>query len=152
MQAVRLEEELKQRKPFKDERSKLVVNTIYTGLWFNGMLLDVLKKFNINDQHYNILRILRGRHPEPALTMEIKEVLVNKRGDLTRQLEKLVKLGLIEREINAACKTQIFSYITQKGLDTLDEIHKIHDYSESYHTITEEEAKIVNNILDKLRG
>jgi DNA-binding MarR family transcriptional regulator len=111
---VRLEEELKQRKPFINERSKLIVNTIYTGLWFNGMLLDTLKKFNINDQHYNILRILRGRHPEPALTMEIKEVLVNKRGDLTRQLEKLVNLGFIEREINSDCKTQIFSYITKK--------------------------------------
>lgn len=149
---MRLEEELKQRKPFRDERSKLVVNTIYTGLWFNGMLLDTLKKFNINDQHYNILRILRGRHPEPALTMEIKEVLVNKRGDLTRQLEKLVNLGFIEREINSDCKTQIFSYITKKGLKTLDEIHKIHDYKDTYSTITEEEAKLANDILDKLRG
>lgn len=149
---MRLEEELKQRKPFRDERSKLIVNTIYTGLWFNGMLLDTLKKFNINDQHYNILRILRGRHPEPALTMEIKEVLVNKRGDLTRQLEKLVNLGFIEREINSDCKTQIFSYITKKGLQTLDEIHKIHDYKDTYSTITEEEAKLANDILDKLRG
>ncbi|MDG1295670.1 MAG: hypothetical protein P8P48_00930 [Saprospiraceae bacterium] len=149
---MRLEEELKQRKPFINERSKLVVNTIYTGLWFNGMLLDTLKKFNINDQHYNILRILRGRHPEPALTMEIKEVLVNKRGDLTRQLEKLVNLGFIEREINSDCKTQIFSYITKKGLQTLDEIHKIHDYKDTYNTITEEEAKLANDILDKLRG
>ena len=146
---MRLEEELKQRKPFRDERSKLIVNTIYTGLWFNGMLLDTLKKFNINDQHYNILR---GRHPEPALTMEIKEVLVNKRGDLTRQLEKLVNLGFIEREINSDCKTQIFSYITKKGLQTLDEIHKIHDYKDTYSTITEEEAKLANDILDKLRG
>jgi DNA-binding MarR family transcriptional regulator len=149
---VRLEEELKQRKPFINERSKLIVNTIYTGLWFNGMLLDTLKNFNINDQHYNILRILRGRHPEPALTMEIKEVLVNKRGDLTRQLEKLVNLGFIEREINSDCKTQIFSYITKKGLQTLDEIHKIHDYKDTYSTITEEEAKLANDILDKLRG
>lgn len=149
---MRLEEELKQRKPFINERSKLIVNTIYTGLWFNGMLLDTLKKFNINDQHYNILRILRGRHPEPALTMEIKEVLVNKRGDLTRQLEKLVNLGFIEREINSDCKTQIFSYITKKGLQTLDEIHKIHDYKDTYSTITEEEAKLANDILDKLRG
>ena len=149
---MRLEEELKQRKPFRDERSKLIVNTIYTGLWFNGMLLDTLKKFNINDQHYNILRILRGRHPEPALTMEIKEVLVNKRGDLTRQLEKLVNLGFIEREINSDCKTQIFSYITKKGLQTLDEIHKIHDYKDTYSTITEEEAKLANDILDQLRG
>jgi DNA-binding MarR family transcriptional regulator len=149
---VRLEEELKQRKPFINERSKLIVNTIYTGLWFNGMLLDTLKNFNINDQHYNILRILRGRHPEPALTMEIKEVLVNKRGDLTRQLEKLVNLGFIEREINSDCKTQIFSYITKKGLQTLDEIHKIHDYKDTYSTITEQEAKLANDILDKLRG
>lgn len=149
---MRLEEELKQRKPFINERSKLIVNTIYTGLWFNGMLLDTLKNFNINDQHYNILRILRGRHPEPALTMEIKEVLVNKRGDLTRQLEKLVNLGFIEREINSDCKTQIFSYITKKGLQTLDEIHKIHDYKDTYSTITEEEAKLANDILDKLRG
>ena len=84
--------------------------------------------------------------------MEIKEVLVNKRGDLTRQLEKLVNLGFIEREINSDCKTQIFSYITKKGLQTLDEIHKIHDYKDTYSTITEEEAKLANDILDKLRG
>lgn len=149
---MRLEEELKQRKPFSSEREKLVVNSIYTGLWLNSLLIDKLKKFNLNDQHYNILRILRGRYPEHALTMEIKEVLLNKRGDLTRQLEKLVKLELIRREVNPCNKTQIFSFITQKGLDTLDEIHEIHDYSVVYNNVSKEEAELANEILDKLRG
>ncbi len=149
---MRLEDELKQRKPFDNERLKLVVNSIYTGLFFNNMLIEVLKEFKLNDQHYNILRILRGRKSEPATTGEIKEVLVNKRGDLTRQLEKLVKMKLITRTVNPECKTQIFTFITQKGLDVLDEIHKIHDYNDKVMNITEEEARVANSILDKLRG
>ena len=149
---MRLEEELKQRKPFDNERLKLIVNSIYTGLFFNNMLIEVLKEFKLNDQHYNILRILRGRKEEAATTGEIKEVLVNKRGDLTRQLEKLVKMKLITRTVNPDCKTQILTYITQEGLQVLEEIHKIHDYNHKVSNISEEEARMANSILDKLRG
>jgi DNA-binding MarR family transcriptional regulator len=150
---MRLEEEIKQTKPFKSEKIKLLVNSLYTGTWLSDRMVEELKAFNINDQHYNILRILRGRFPNCAKAGEIKEVLINKRGDLTRQIDKLVDMGLVERYPNPERKIEMHSVITQQGLDFLDEVDM--ETSKSHHlleNITEEEAKVANDILDKLRG
>lgn len=151
---MRLEEEIKQTKPFESERVKLLVNASYTGIWLVDRMVESLKPYNINDQHYNILRILRGRFPNCAKAGEIKEVLINKRGDLTRQLDKLVDMGMVERYPNPDRKIEMHSKITEKGLKFLDEIDI--ETSDSHlniqHNLTEEEAKIANDILDKLRG
>jgi DNA-binding MarR family transcriptional regulator len=48
-------------------------------------------------------------------------------------------------------RRQVEVFITKKGLDLLDEIGPRMD-DEPLKTITEEEAKTLNAILDKLRG
>ena len=151
---MRLEEEIKQSKPFPSERVKLLVNASYTGIWLIDRMVEELKRYNINDQHYNILRILRGRFPGCAKAGEIKEVLINKRGDLTRQLDKLVDMGLVDRYPNPDRKIEIHSKITEKGLKFLDDIdlETQDSHVKIQSNLTEEEAKIANDILDKLRG
>ena len=150
---MRLEDEIKQSKPFKNERIKLLVNALYTGTWLGDRMVEALKPYNINDQHYNILRILRGRHPQCAKAGEIKEVLINKRGDLTRQLDKLVDMELVERFPNPERKIEIHSKITEKGLAFLEEVDiNTSDSHAIIENISDEDAKVANAILDKLRG
>jgi DNA-binding MarR family transcriptional regulator len=117
------------------------------------MILDILKPYNMNEQHFNILRILRGRHPELACPGDIKDVLINKRGDLTRLLDKLVKMEYVHRNQNPENRRKIDVGITEKGLEFLtfmdDKFTYMKDLKDRF---TEEEAKIMNEIFDKLRG
>lgn len=149
---MRFEDEIKQ-KHFEDERSKALINMIYTATKFQNMILDILKPYNMNEQHFNILRILRGRHPELACPGDIKDVLINKRGDLTRLLDKLVKMEYVHRNQNPENRRKIDVGITEKGLEFLtfmdDKFTYMKDLKDRF---TEEEAKIMNEIFDKLRG
>ena len=149
---MKLENEIKQ-KSFINEWSKALVNVAYTGNWLTDNMLSVLKPFDINDQHYNILRILRGRHPGVASPGEVKDVLVNKRGDLTRLLDKLVKKEMVERWSNEENRRMVNLKITQKGLDLIDEIDAHTTIMEHVKgNLTSEEASQLSDLLDKMRG
>ena len=149
---MKLEDEIKQSK-FQDEWQKALLNILYTGNWLTNNFMNIAKKFGINDQHYNVLRILRGKHPKCACPSEIKEVLINKRGDLTRLLDKLVNMDLVDRNVNANNRRMVDLIITEKGLNLLSimdpDLHQIEDLKSR---ITEVEAQELNFILNKLRG
>ena len=152
LHSMKLEEEIKQAK-FKDEWQKALLNIMYTGNWLADNFSVISKKYDINDQHYNILRILRGRYPNCTCPGEIKDVLVNKRGDLTRLLDKLVKKQFVDRNVNSENRRMVDIVITQKGLNLLTEMDSEVDQIENLKSkVSEEEAKVLNDILDKVRG
>ncbi|MEO8666606.1 MAG: MarR family transcriptional regulator, partial [Ignavibacteria bacterium] len=62
---MKLEQEIKQDK-FNSEYHKLIVNITFTGSWLTMKSSEYMKPFSLTIQQYNILRILRGQHPEPA--------------------------------------------------------------------------------------
>ncbi|MGB0521628.1 MAG: MarR family winged helix-turn-helix transcriptional regulator [Flammeovirgaceae bacterium] len=148
---MKLEKVIKSK--FSNEWGKVVVNTIYTGNLLTEMTMDTLKPYNLNDQHFNILRILRGKHPECASPGHIKEVLLNKRGDLTRLTDKLVKMGYVERYINPENRRMVNLKITQAGLDVVKLLSsKMTHIDFIKDNLTQAEAKQLNELLDKLRG
>ena len=150
---MKFEDEIKQVTPFPTEQQKAIVNLMYTGNILVDRSIKILKPFNINEQHYNILRILKGRHPEAMGPGESKEGLLNKRRDLTRLLDKLDKMGVVVRGTNPENRRMINILLNNKGVKLLDkikaqmEVLRIHEKS-----ITEKEAKQLNTILDKIRG
>ena len=149
---MKFEEEIKQSS-FKNAKEKAIVNILYTGNWLRDRTEGILKPKGINEQHYNILRILRGRHPQTICPGEIKEVLINKRGDLTRLLDKLVKMELVERDINPDNRRMINLKLTDTGfglLANLDPEFKI--VNQKSNALTENESEQLSNLLDKMRG
>lgn len=149
---VRFEDEIK-TKGFDDPRVKAHLNVMYTGSFLQDQSIAVLKPHKINDQHYNILRILRGKYPNIACPGEVKEVLLNKRGDLTRLLDKLVQMNLVERETNSANRRMIDLKISDKGLKLLDELEEeMVEIKVTADRLTDDEANLLSDLLDKLRG
>ena len=74
---MKLEEEIKQSS-FKDELVKADVNLFYTASWLNVRKTNVLKKYNISLQQFNILRILRGLKGQPATVKMLTERMIDK--------------------------------------------------------------------------
>lgn len=149
---MKFEEEIKQS-AFKDPREKAIINISYTGNWLRDRFESILKPIGINEQHFNILRILRGRHPHTICPGEIKEVLINKRGDLTRLLDKLVAMELVERDINPDNRRMINLKVTEKGLGLLSDLDpKVEMQNSESNALTKEESEQLSDLLDKLRG
>ncbi|HLF45714.1 MAG TPA: MarR family transcriptional regulator [Chitinophagaceae bacterium] len=150
---MKLEKEIHQVKPFRNNYHKAAVNLIFTGKWMIQFHSDIFKKYNLTFQQYNILRILRGQNPGTATVKLIRERMLDRMSDASRIVELLRKKKLVERSINSEDRRKMDVVITQKGLDMLQEIEKESEYMDKRLTaLNEEEIVLLNNLLDKVRG
>lgn len=149
---MKLEDEIKQTKPFRDEFQKLEVNLVFTYHWLQARVAVLLSETDITLQQYNILRILRGQYPNPATIMLLKERMLDRECDASRLVDRLVQKDLVSREICPDDRRKVDVLITQKGLDLLKTIDKRSSFIQSHNTISETEAANLNLLLDKLRG
>ena len=149
---MRIEQAINQRK-FKDEHHKMVVNLLYTGNWLRDALGANLKTYGLLPQHYNALRIIRGRHPEPVSAGSIKDVMLDKASDVTRLLDKLEKLDYVQRRLCPHNRRKMDINITPKGLRLLDELDEPmgNFYNDISERLTPEEAAQLSDLLDKVR-
>lgn len=149
---MKLEEEIKQKK-FKNEFHRLALNLVFTNSWFISNETALLKEYDLTPAQYNILRILRGQYPLPASVNLLKERMLDKMSDASRLVDRLLVKELLERKICPNDRRRVEVKITQPGLKLLEEIDKISDkFEEKLKTLSSEEAKNLNDLLDKLRG
>lgn len=144
---------IKQEK-FQSGYQKAMINILYTGNWLRDSQTELLKQFDILPQHYNILRIIKGKHPEPVSPGEIKEVMLDKGNDVTRLVDKLYKKGYIKRHLCKENRRKIDIHITDKGIEFLKELDEPikKQFLNLKKQMTEKEAETLSHLLDKLRG
>lgn len=149
---MKLEEEIKQKK-FNSEFDKLAVNIIFTSNWLHLIYSQALKPHNITNQQFNVLRILRGQHPNAISVSQIKSRMLDKMSDASRLVDRLIEKNLVEREICKNDRRRTEVKITDAGLKLLKEIDsEIPAIRKKLHRLSAKEAKTINDLLDKLRG
>ena len=150
---MKLEEELKQTR-FRDEYHRVMLNIIYTGGWLELSTAHVLKAYDLSTQQFNVLRILRGSSPNPLNLLDIQERMMDKMSNATRLVEKLRQKGLLTRQQCDANRRKVDINITAKGLALLKELDPVMEKNHKHlvKRITKEEAIILSDLLDKLRG
>ncbi|MDO3641152.1 MarR family winged helix-turn-helix transcriptional regulator [Mucilaginibacter sp. L3T2-6] len=149
---MRIDEEIQSSK-FENNYQKAVINISYTYSWLNNQTRSLFEKQNITIQQFNILRILRGQYPNPATVNLLKERMVDKMSDASRIVDRLVQKGLVSRCTNTRDRRAVDIRISDEGLKVLakmDEEFKIKDLLQN--NLTEEEAGLLSDLLDKLRG
>jgi DNA-binding MarR family transcriptional regulator len=149
---MKLEEEIKQSN-FESSYQKAVINVLYTANWLRDRQMEVFRAFDILPQHYNVLRIIKGKSPEACSPGEIKEVMLDKGNDVTRLVDKLVKKGFVKRNTCENNRRKIDLYITEKGLIFLKELNDPlkKQLSVIKKQLTEKEAEHLSQLLDKIR-
>ena len=149
---MKLEDEIKQTR-FESGGQKAVINVIFTANWINSQFRNIFKTYDLTLQQYNVLRILRGKYPKSANPGEIKEVMLDKNPDLTRLCDRMCNLGLITRTVDKDNRRKMNITITQKGLDTLEQATpELDKLEKELVNISESEANVLSDLLDKLRG
>lgn len=76
----------------------------------------------ITSQQYNVLRILRGAHPGSLPTLEVGARMIEKTPGITRLLDRLEELELVERERGVEDRRLVECRITAGGLSLLAEL------------------------------
>lgn len=150
---MRIEEAIQQKK-FESEFQKAHINIQFTANWLSQSLSPSLEPLNLTWQQFNILRILRGMHPEPASIKVLTERMIDKMSNASRLVEKLKQKGMVERKACQADRRQVDIVLTEKGREVLDLASKsIADNTQgTFSTLTIEEAAQLNQLLDKLRS
>lgn len=148
----KIEEEIKQKK-FQNEFQKLGINIMFTASWIMADHNQKMKKHGISLQQFNILRILRGQYPSPAPLKLLTERMIDKMSNTSRLVEKLVKKKLVERKVCKDNRRQVDILITPLGLDVVEKASQdVEAALRDMYNLNKDEAKTVNDLLDKLRG
>lgn len=146
-----LQEEIRQSK-FRNEQHKAIVNIIYTGNWLTNKHSQFLKDYDITEQQFNILRILRGQGKKPASITLLKERMLDKMSDVSRLVERLRISGLVERSVCPHDRRAVEVVITKQGLDVLRSIDDDVDIVDAFvSSLSDDELRFLNFLLDKLR-
>jgi DNA-binding MarR family transcriptional regulator len=150
---MRIEDEINQ-KQFNNEFQKAHINIIFTAAWLNQRTLHILKPFGISPQQFNILRILRGLHPQPAGIKLLTERMIDKMSNASRLVEKLLQKGLVVRTECGKDRRRVDVVITPQGLELLQRAsfsieQQLHN---DIQNISAAEAAQLNGLLDRLRG
>lgn len=149
-----IETEIKQRAAFTSPYHKVMVNLIYTNNWVTSRNSEALKPFGLTIQQFNVLRILRGQHPNAITVNAIIERMLDKMSNASRLVDKLLAKDLVSRLICPNDRRAVDVRITEKGLALLSEIDSVMTGWESDITgrLTIEEAEMLSHLLDKMRG
>lgn len=149
---MNFEDQIRQTK-FRNNFLKAILNLKYTSSLYNSKEVEVFKKYGILAQHFNVLRIVRGVYPDSVSPGKILEVMLDSGRDLTRLVDKLVKLGLLLRSTCPYNRRRVDINITEEGLALTDKIGKDVDvFLDSIETLTDKESEQLSNLLDKLRN
>ena len=149
---AKLEDEVFQQ-DFRNEYHKGVVNLVYTSGFINMALQQLFSRYELTMQQFNILRILRGIHPESCSNSYIKERMLDKNSDVTRIISRLVTRGLVARQSSKADRRKVEIRIQPSGLDLLARMDKnAFEEEQILKNLSEEDVAELNRLLDRIRG
>ena len=145
-----IEKDINQYK-FRSEYHKMTINLVYTYNWVMEQSKRFFEKADLTPQQFNILRILRGAG-QPLSTLQIRQRMLDKMSDTSRIVDRLLKKALVKKVVCKTNRRLVDVTISEKGLALLDKLDGFNDEMDAFLTnITPEEAKKINQLLDKLR-
>ena len=137
---------------FRNEYQKASVNLLYTYGWITERTKEVFASEDITPQQFNILRILRGSHPQPLSTLQIRERMLDKMSDTSRIVDRLVAKGLVKKGTCKSDRRLVDVMISDKGKKMLERLDKRQDELDNIiGNLSEKEAAILSELLDKIR-
>ncbi len=146
-----IEKDISQSK-FRNEFQKAGINLIFTFNWMNEQMKNILDKYDITPQQFNILRILRGAG-KPISTLQIRQRMLDKMSDTSRIVDRLIKKGLVKKVVCEGDRRLVDVSISTEGLLLLEKMDSHQDEMDNvFKNLDEEQAITLNNLLDRIRS
>ena len=118
----RLKEHIKQSAPFESDAQEALINLFVASSYMRQQIEQACSAKGISFNHYNILRILRGASESGYARSEIINRMIDRASDVTRLIDRMVKIGIVSRLRSDQDRRVSLHTITKKGRDLLDEL------------------------------
>jgi DNA-binding MarR family transcriptional regulator len=107
---------------FESAVQEAFLNVLVTADHLRAQTERLCAELGLTASQYNVLRILRGVHPEGHSRCEIARRMIERAPDITRLVDRLEKRGWVERVRSARDRRLSISRITPAGLELLETI------------------------------
>jgi DNA-binding MarR family transcriptional regulator len=145
----KLQEEIKQTKPFESLQEELFLNLSRTTAMAEHAMEKRLRPHGLSPTQYNVLRILRGAGEKGLCQYEIAERLVAQVPDVPRIVERMEKAGWVGRTRGVEDRRMVMASLTAEGLALVEALDpKIGEIIAGiFEAMTEEEMRELNELL-----
>jgi DNA-binding MarR family transcriptional regulator len=141
-----------QTKGFKNQKVKAVLNIMYTAYQVRCSVSDALKAYGLTPEQYNVLRILKGKHPEHMCVRDIAGRMLERSSNVPRIIDRLELKKLVKRSSSAEDKRETVVILTQAGINMLETVNVVVDASnDQICKLSDEDLEQLNDLLDRFR-
>ena len=149
---MKLEEAIKTGK-FFSETQKAGLNILYTAWWLKTLISRELKKLGLTHEQYNVLRILKGKHPQQMCVRDIGSRMIERNSNVPRIIDRLLLKKLVDRSSSQTDKRETVISLTNDGIDILENAtEKVEALFADTVPMEEQDAAQINALLEKLRA
>jgi DNA-binding MarR family transcriptional regulator len=117
-----LKREIAQERPFSSREEEAFLNLLRTSDCLNRAFQRETRKWGITSTQYNVLRILRGAHPQGLTCSAIGDRMITAEPDITRLLARMKVLKLIRQQRDKRDRRVVWTQISAAGLVLLDQM------------------------------
>lgn len=141
-----------QQQRFRSPSHEAVLAVLLASARLREQVEQAVADAGITSQQYNVLRILRGAHPAGLARCDIAKRTIERAPDLTRLVDRLAALGLVERARSEHDARLSVARVTRRGLALLD---RIDPRLEAMHAalagrLGERDARTLTRICERL--
>lgn len=150
----RIQEEIKQRKPFHSLGQEAVISLLRTADVVRAFFERQLGPHGVTLQQFNVLRILRGAGPQGLPTLEIGARMVERTPGVTRLIDRLERKKLVRRERGTRDRRVVYCLLTDEGRATLDALDSVVENADvtAFESLDEAELEQLIGMLDRARS
>jgi DNA-binding MarR family transcriptional regulator len=150
----RLQDELRQRKPFPSVAAEAAVGLMRTTDLVRRQMAALVEPTGITLQQYNVLRILRGAGEEGIPTLDVADRMVEQTPGITRLLDRLEAKGLVRRQRCPKDRRQHLCWITPAGNELLTQLDApgLAVAETAFKGLSEADRVALIRLLDAIRG
>jgi DNA-binding MarR family transcriptional regulator len=110
------------KRPFRSRNQEAAISLLVAAERLRRSITRIVEPSGVTLQQYNVLRILRGAHPDPLPTLEIAARMIESTPGVTRLLDRLESKGWVRRDRCIEDRRQVHCRITPAGLALLAEL------------------------------
>jgi DNA-binding MarR family transcriptional regulator len=117
--------EIVQERPFASLEEEALLNLLRTSDCLNRAFHLKTRDWGVTSTQYNVLRILRGAHPNGLTCAAIRSRMITTEPDITRLLARLKVLKFIRQRRNAHDRRSVCTEISDAGLVLLKQMDPV---------------------------
>lgn len=137
---------------FENDRDRLNSNLLLTSGVIKNQLMSMLTPFDLTLTQYQALQVLNLQQGKAISTLHLRERMLDKMSDTPKIVERLIKKGLVVKEVSSKDRRLVDIYITEAGQKLLSEIQTVsHTTQNTSASLSGKEVATLNHLLNKLR-